>query len=317
MTTDVEGRNATVGVLWAGGTAFSYSLSSVVGKDLLDSLGAASMLFWRFGIASVVLWTALLVWRRRGGPDPFDVPRWRSLAIGMLFGVMVYLGFLSLEHLDVSVYIVLVYLYPVLVVVASSWLGHHRASGLTWVALGVVMVGVVLTVPEVFGGLDGISGVGVALVMVQAVLMATFMIVSGRVLPRRIDGVVSASWNVLGGTAAMAPLAFGGGLVVPRGAALVGEVLLFALVPTVIANVCFFRAMRHIAPGVVAMIMTGEVALAILWSVLFLGESVGGVELLGAAVVMAGVLLAQWVNVREARVEPSADDAFEVTPPLP
>mgnify|MGYP000446849332 CR=1 FL=1 len=98
----------------------SYSLSSIVGKDLLGSLGAESLLFWRFGIASVVLWTALLVWRRRGGPDPFDVPRWRSLALGMLFGVMVYLGFLSLEYLDVSVYIVLVYLYPVLVVVGSS-----------------------------------------------------------------------------------------------------------------------------------------------------------------------------------------------------
>lgn len=317
VRTEVEGRNATVGVLWAGGTALSYSLSSVVGKDLLDSLGAASMLFWRFGIASVVLWSVLLVWRRRGGPDPFDVPRWRSLAIGMLFGVMVYLGFLSLEYLDVSVYIVLVYLYPVLVVVASSLLGHHRASGLTWLALAVVMVGVVLTVPDLFRGVGGISGVGVALVMVQAVLMATFMIVSGRVLPRRIDGVVSASWNVLGGAVAMAPLAFGGGLVVPRGASLVAEVLLFALVPTVIANVCFFRAMRHIAPGVVAMIMTGEVALAILWSVLFLGETVSGIEFVGAVVVMSGVLLAQWVNVREARVEPSADDAFEVTPPLP
>ena len=57
------------------------------------------------------------------------------------------------------------------------------------------------------------------------------------------------------------PLAFGGGLVVPKGPSLVAEVLLFALVPTVIANICFFRAMRHIVPGVVAMIMTAEVAL--------------------------------------------------------
>jgi drug/metabolite transporter (DMT)-like permease len=62
--------------------------------------------------------------------------------------------------------------------------------------------------------------------------------------------------------------------------------------------------MRHIAPGVVAMIMTAEVALAILWSVIFLGETVGGVELIGATVVIAGVLLAQWVNVREARIDP-------------
>lgn len=314
---DITAKNATAGVLWAGATALSYSLSSVVGKDLLAALGAASLLFWRFGIASVVLWIAVALWHRKGGPDPLAVPRWRSLGIGMLFGAMVYIGFVSLKYLDVSVYIVIVYMYPALVVVGSSLFGHHKASALTWASLGVVMVGVVLTVPELFGGVGHISGLGVALVVLQAFMMAAFMIISGRVLPRHIDGVVSASWNVLGGALAMAPLAFGGGFVVPHGPRLVSEVLLFALVPTVIANVCFFRAMRNILPSVVAMIMTAEVALAMVWSVLFLHETVTGIKIVGAAVVIVGVLLAQWVNVREARLAPSADDPFEVTPPLP
>jgi probable blue pigment (indigoidine) exporter len=258
-----------------------------------------------------------LLWRRRGGPDPFALPRWTALGIGVLFGLMVYLGFLALNYLDVSVYIVLVYLYPVLVVVGSSLLGHHRASPQTWLALAVVMVGIVLTVPELFGGVGSISAVGVVLTLAQACAMAAFMIVSSRVMPQSVDGTVHAAWNVLGGALVMAPLAFGGGLVVPHGGRLIPEVLLFALVPTVIANVCFFRAMRHIVPGVVAMIMTLEVALAIWWSVLFLDESVTGVKMLGAAVVIAGVLLAQWVNVREARLEPEADDAWLATPPVP
>jgi drug/metabolite transporter (DMT)-like permease len=312
-----DGRNPTVGVVWAGATALSYSLSAIVGKDLLDPLGPASLLFWRFGIASAVLWSVTVVWHRRGGPDPLEVPRARSLAMGMLFGTMVYTGFVALQHLDVSVYIVVVYLYPVLVVVGSSVLGHHRASPLTWVALAVVMAGVVLTVPELFGGVGEVSTFGVALALLQAVLMAVFMIASGRVLPQSTDGVVSAAWNVLGGAVVMTPLAFAHGLVVPQGARLVGEVLLFALVPTVVANVCFFRAMRHVAPGVVAMVMTAEIALAIFWSVLFLDEHVGPIELVGAVVVMLGVLLAQWVNVRDAREVASVDDAWAATPPVP
>ncbi len=304
-------------MLWAGATALSYSLSAIVGKDLLAPLGPSSLLFWRFGIAAVVLWSVAVLWHRRGGPDPVAVPRVRSLLVGMLFGTMVYTGFVSLQYLDVSVYIVLVYLYPVLVVVGSSVLGHHRASALTWVALAVVMAGVVLTVPELFGGVGEISTLGVALALLQAVLMSVFMIVSGRVLPQHTDGVVSAAWNVLGGAIVMTPIAVGQGLVVPQGARLISEVLLFALVPTVVANVCFFRAMRHIAPGVVAMVMTAEIALAIFWSVLFLDEEIGAVELLGAVVVMAGVLLAQWVNVREARAEPAVDDAWAAAPPVP
>lgn len=304
-------------MLWAGATALSYSLSAIVGKDLLGPLGPSSLLFWRFGIASLVLWAVAVVWHRRGGPDPLDVPRARSLAVGMLFGAMMYTGFVSLQYLDVSVYIVLVYLYPVLVVVGSSVLGHHRASGFTWVALAVVMAGVVLTVPELFGGVGEISTLGVGLALLQAVLMSAFMIISGRVLPQHTDGVVSAAWNVLGGALAMAPIAFGQGLVVPHGARLVGEVLLFALVPTVLANICFFRAMRHLAPGVVAMVMTAEIALAIFWSVLFLDEEIGLVEVLGAVVVIAGVLLAQWVNVRETRAEPAVDDPWVAAPPVP
>ncbi len=315
MATD--GKNPSVGVLWAGATALSYSLSAIVGKDLLEPLGPSSLLLWRFGVAAAVLWSIVAIWHRRGGPDPLAVPRWRALAVGMLFGTMVYTGFVSLQHLDVSVYIVLVYLYPVLVVVGSSVLGHHRASGVTWVALAIVMAGVVLTVPELFGGVGDVSTLGAALALFQAVLMAAFMIISGRVLPQSTDGVVSAAWNVLGGAVVMAPLAFAQGLVVPHGARLWSEVLLFALVPTVVANVCFFRAMRHVVPGVVAMVMTAEIALAIFWSVLFLGEEVGLVEVLGAVVVMLGVLLAQWVNVRESRTAAAVDDAWASAPPVP
>ena len=103
---------------------------------------------------------------------------------------------------------------------------------------------------------------------------------------------------------ALLPLVVIGGLHMPHGGKRVGEVVAFALVTAVVSNVCFFRALRHIAPGVVAMIMTMEVALAIFWSWLFLGESVEAIKMVGAAVVIAGVLIAQWVNLRGGRTAP-------------
>jgi drug/metabolite transporter (DMT)-like permease len=299
----VERGAEAKGAFWAAATALSYSLSAIVGKDLVGELGAASLLFWRFGIASAVLWPALMIWRRRGGPNPLDVPRRLAFSMGILWGAMTITGFLALEHIDASVYIVIVYLYPVLVVVGSSMLGHRVTAGV-WVALAVVMSGIVLTVPELFGGVGEISVLGVVLTLVQAVLMAAFMIVNSKVMPGHIDGTVSAAWNCLGALVLMTPLAFGSGFHAPETRTVVLEVLLFGLVPTVIANVCFFRALRHIAPGVVAMIMTMEVALAIFWSWLFLGESVEAIKMVGAAVVIAGVLIAQWVNLRGGRTAP-------------
>jgi drug/metabolite transporter (DMT)-like permease len=308
------GRNATSGVLWAVATATAYSFSSVLGKDLLAVLGPPSLLFWRFGISTVVLWGVLAVWRRRGGPDPFAVPKRRALLMGVMFGYMVFTGFKALEHLNASVYIVVVYIYPVLVVIASSLLGH-RVSRATWLSLAVVMTGVVLTVPELFGGVGSLSTLGVMLTLLQAVLMATFMIVSSRLLPG-LDGVVQSAWTVLGAAMSMVPMLLVGGLHITHSGSRTAELVTFAVVTGSVSTICFFRAMRHVAPGVVAMIMTAEVALAVLWSVYLLGEKVHGVKILGALVVMSGVLLAQWINIREARTSPSVGESWAASPPV-
>ena len=286
------GRNSARGAVWAVASAFAFSLSSVVGKDLLDALGVASLLFWRFSLASVVLWSVLIVWRRRGGPDPFAVPRARLFGLGVLMGVVVVVGFLALERLDASVYIVLVYLYPAFVVIGSALLGRPL-DGITIAALAIVTVGVVLTVPELFTGVDSISVTGVAFALGQAVLFAAYMILNDRVVPPGVDGVVSAGWTTLGAAAFFTPLVVVDGLTAPHGPRLVLEVGLFALIPTVAATTCFFRALRHLAPGVMAMIMTLEVALAIVWSAVFLGEEVSPLEAVGATVVILGVVLAQ------------------------
>ena len=147
--------------------------------------------------------------------------------------------------------------------------------------------------PELFGGVGSVSALGVVLTLTQAVMMASFMIVSARLIPARVDGVVRSFWNLVGGSLAMLPLVVLGSFNLPDTGRLTGEVLLFALVPTVFASICFFGAMRHTSAAVVAMMMTLEVVFAILWSILFLGEAVRPLKLVGAAVVVVGVLLAQ------------------------
>lgn len=273
-------------------SAFSFSLSSVVGKDLLGALGVGSLLFWRFLLSSIVLWVALYIWRHRGGPDPLAAPRARLFGLGFLLGLVVVVGFLSLDRLDASVYIVLVYLYPAFVVLGSRMLGRPL-DALTIIALVVITGGVVLTVPELFAGTATVSAAGVLLALGQAVLFAVYMLLHERVVPPGVDGVVSAGWINLGAATFFGPVLLAGAVTVPRGQRLVLEVALFALIPTVAATTCFFRALRHLAPGVMAMVMTLEVALAIGWSAMFLGESVSLLEATGATVVIIGVVLAQ------------------------
>lgn len=299
-----HGRSSARGAGWAVASAFAFSLSSVVGKDLLGPLRPSSLLLWRFSLASIVLWVGLAIWRRHGGPDPTAVPRRRLAVLGLLMGALVFVGFLALERLDASVYIVLVYLYPGFVVLGSAALGRPL-DRITVAALAVISAGVVLTVPELFTGVEGISVDGVLLAIGQAVMFAAYMILGERLVPAGTDGVVVAAWTNLGAAVFFVPLVAVQGLDVPRGTTLVVEVLLFALIPTVAATTCFFRALRHVTPGALAMIMTLEVALAIVWSAVFLGEQVTVLEGIGATVVIAGVVLAQ-------RTPPAAEDRIPV-----
>jgi drug/metabolite transporter (DMT)-like permease len=313
------GAASRTGALWAVAAATCYSLSSVVGKDLLGELGVASLLLWRFTVASAVLLVALAVrsWRRASqgavssglnaltptDRDPsmrhawFHRPAVRMVLLGVWFGAMVFVGFAGLDRLDASVSIVLVYLYPVFVVVGSAALGV-RPSPATWVALALVVSGVVLTVPElIFGGDVEIDVFGVVLVLSQALLFASYMIVNSRVGPA-LDGLEAATWTMVGGSLFIIPIALSVGIIVPDRPVLVLEVALFALIPSVVATVCFFAALRHLSAPLVAMILPLEVVLAILWSVLFLGEELRAVEAVGAAVVVSGVVLAQWFAQR-------------------
>jgi drug/metabolite transporter (DMT)-like permease len=297
-------RSSAKGAVWGALTALSFSTSSVVGKDLLGALGPASLLFWRFSLATGVLWLILAAWRARGGPDPRSVPAVRLIALGAMLGAVVHLGLLSLRYLDVSVYIVVVYLYPAFVVLGSAALGRPL-DRITVFSLAVITGGVVLTVPELFTGVGSISTAGVLLAVSQGVGYAAYMLLSDRVVPTGVDGMVVASWTNLGAAIYFVPFVVAGGLVVPDTSAIRLEVMLFALIPTVMATTCFFRALRHIVPGLLAMIMTTEVALTILWSATFLHEHVSGLEALGAGVVIAGVALAQ-------RTDPVAEDKVPV-----
>ena len=282
----------TRGVTWAFVSAACYSLTSVGGKNLLPALGVSSLLFWRFSLAALVSWVILLIWRHHGGPDPVDAPRVRLLLLGLWFGALVATGFWALQRLDASVYIVLVYTYPALVAVGSSLIGRPLRPRV-WLALAVTMFGVALTVPDLFSGQGALDLAGVLGALGQAVLFAGYMIVSGQVLPRGLNGLVAVAWNLPGAALFMAPFVVVGSLTVPQSPGVRLELVIFVLVPTVGAMSAFFLAMRDISPTLVAMILTFELALVILWSWLLLGESIEPIQIAGALTVAIGVLWAQ------------------------
>jgi drug/metabolite transporter (DMT)-like permease len=285
-------RDVRRGIAWAATSATAYSASAVLGKHLLDDLRANDLLFWRFSIAIPVCWFVLGVRARRGGPSPLGVARPRLVAVGTLFCFMSWIGFVALDHLDASLYIVLVYVYPAFVAAAAPLFGH-RIPASTWMAIGLTIVGVALTVPDVLEGNGRGDTFGVVLTLVQAVALTTYTMVSSLVVTSRADGLVTMGWSLVGSWIGMAVLSIVVGLQLPSDGRVVAELIGFAIVPTIVSGACFYQALRYLAPTHVAMIATLEPVLTVVWAVLLLGDQLRAIQVAGGALVIVGVLWAQ------------------------
>lgn len=281
------------GLVWATVSPVAYSMSSILGKNLLDSLRPQELLFWRFSIALMVLWPILLWRRSRGGPDPFSVAaRVPLVALGVVFGIMTTIGFIGLDHLDVSLYIILFYVFPALVAAMSPLIGIPVGLRV-WLALAVTLIGIALTVPDAFSSGTQADTFGVVVTLGGAVILAAWVVAGSRLITTASDGLVAMGWSLIGSWLTLALLASVSGLHTPDPGRVLAELVAFAIVPTIIGGATFYQALRSLPPALVSMIALLEPLLTIAWAVLLLDEDLRPIQVLGGALVLGGVLWAQ------------------------
>ncbi len=288
------------GVWWVVISAATYSLFTVWGKGVLDDLRPTDVLFWRFALSVPMLWTFVLVRWRRGGPSPRRASIVPMLVLGLLFGGVALFAFAALDHLSASLYTVILYSYPAMVAI-GAWLMGKPAPRTLWLAVGVTMLGIALTVPEVFTGGADSDGIGLLLVFGNAASYAIYMLVSSRVLDRRQaaapstppDGIVPSLWSMTGSLAFAAVIGIFVGVRMPPDWGAFFSLVGLAAVSTVIAGATLMIGLTRVSAPNAAMVATLEPVLALVWAVLLLDESLGAVQVCGAALVLAGVIWSQ------------------------
>jgi drug/metabolite transporter (DMT)-like permease len=280
-------------------SATAYSLFTVFGKHVLKQLEPIDVIFWRFLIATPVSWAVVFARRARGiGAAPSDVA-WRPrFLMGVLFGLLAYFAFAGLDLMSGALYVVIIYTYPAMVAIGAKIVGS-RTSTHIWVGVGLTVVGIAFTVPEVLDPSNDNSMLGVTLTLVNAALYAGYILYSERIMAvdsggRVGDGYVAAAWGMLGSlTFATLLVVVSGGVTAPSGASYVAAMMSLALVSTVVSITAFFMGVKHLGPAHAAVVASTEPILALTWLVLFGGESLVFVQLLGAVLVISGVFAAQ------------------------
>lgn len=309
-------RNERDGALFILLSVTGYAMLPVWVKTAqaagLNSLDVAT---WRFGLAVPLFWLLVRLTGQTASASRMRLPRIRLLAMGTIFAVAAVAAFWGFERLPAGTYVVLFYTYPAMVAVMSAFLGE-RLPFAGWLALLLTMLGVFLTVPDFTAGLGSGSIQGVLLALFNAFIVAIYFILSGRLLKGHTALAEGSAWSVTGAfllllliiplRAAQMPTGELGdnllktGLALPlvaaqsvEGVKLMLFMLALAALSTVLPVFFLTSGIQKVGATRASILGTVEPILTSVFAFLFLGESMGGNELLGGGLILLSVIILQ------------------------
>ncbi len=262
-----------------------------------DGANSRGLMVARFLIAAPLLLAYRFI-MVRGVPWP----RGRDLVEIFLFG---YIGFTfqsffyfgAIERMDSGLVSIIFYCFPVMAVLLSWWLLHHRPSKVIGICLVATVAGAGLTAGEVSGG----ETVGVALTLAGALTYTFYVVLSSRVMPK-YDGITGLSIILIGAMFGWLTLwlvrPFGMQVRFPSSTPGWVNVVVIAIVGTIFAMAMFFAAMKRVGPGPTSVASAFEPVVTIAVGLMFLDERLTARSVIGAVLVIGAVVL---LTVSEAR----------------
>jgi drug/metabolite transporter (DMT)-like permease len=212
--------------------------------------------------------------------------------------------FLAIHRLAIGIALLIQYLGPLLVALWVRVVRHEPVRRRIWAALVLSLTGLALTV-ELWNGI-ALDGLGVVAALLSAVVFAAYLLMAEREVTRR-DPISLLAWGFCFATVFWTiaqpwwsfPAGRAGHTVSLQGHLVSWHVPVWALVAwvvvlgSIVPFVLIVAGLRHVSAtrvGIAAM-LEPVVATVVAWA--WLRETLTTVQLVGAAIVLGGIVLAQ------------------------
>ena len=303
---DERVRRPALGVAMVVAAALLFALNGPVAKVILleSEIDPFRLAEVRSLGAFVGLGALLLALNRRG----LRVTR-RELPFLAAFGVLglalvQWSYFLAIERLAIGVALLIQFVAPLLVALYARFFGGETVRRRIWVALALALGGLALVV-EIWSGLT-LDGVGLAAAVVACVTYGFYILMAEREVGRR-DPISLAWWGFVFATlfwSAVRPWWNFPAATVVDDASLLGNLASLSLpVWVLVASMIvlgtiapfglLIASLRHVTATRAAIAAMLEPVAGALVAYLWLGETLGGLQLTGGGLVLAAIALAQ------------------------
>ena len=298
-------RRPAIGYAMVLSAALLFALNGTVSKVVLQSGISSTELTQVRAIGAFLGFALVLAVTRR---QSLRLTR-RELPYLVVFGVagvalVQWLYFVSIKRLPIGIALLIEYIAPILIAIWAWAVFKEEIRRRIWVALVLAILGLSVVV-EAWSGVT-LDGVGVAAALAAAVAYAIYVLMAERAVRRRDPASLTAYGFLFAGIfwAIVRPPwnfpadRFGDSV------SLLGRlarfelpvwllVLYIVVAGTMITFLLVAAALRHISATRVGILAMLEPVAASAVAYAWLGESFGTAQLLGGAVVLTAILLAQ------------------------
>jgi len=265
-------------------------------------VGSLAIVAWRAGIGATAMILLLVTLRGAAGRRPIafrKLPagdRWFIGASSMANMVLNLAMFIAFVRIEIGLALLVFYLYPAFVAIASVlWFGD-RLDALRWSALGLSMLGLVLTLAG-SGELGGIDPLGIGLAFMAAMAQA-FYVLAARHGFARIPPVESAAITMGGAALGYVVIALLIGQLTDLASPLASAaafvpVALAGVIGAAIPTLCFITGIRLLGAPRAAIVATLEPVVGVALAAWLLNEQPTLIQVFGGVLILVAAVLLQ------------------------
>lgn len=271
--------------------ALGFAIAVILMRMMTQSMAMPTheIGIWRYLFASPIIWLIDL-FRSEKTSLPGKKPI-RLIGLGLVFTLSGFSALFALDRIPSSLYIIILYIYPSLIVLYSL-LRNRPVPSLFWLGLPISFMGLVLTVYQP-GQKLVIDLFGLIMTIINALAMMVYMITSENVFRNVDDRLSGTKWVMTGAmlvSVVMIPIL---GLSFPDSGREWILLLSYSIFGTLMPILSMNAGVQLIGAARGSVIITFQPVITILLALLFLNEMLIPQQWLGGFLVITAVFLLQ------------------------